>query len=164
MPQGVVCQNGLESQYFAISCPWGSGREKMLNGKQLRNFEEKLFGRPNAPPKVLLAPGNCVFSVFGPEILQVPQAVLGQNGLKPQYFAISCPWQSGGPKRKKVKKGCGISGRNFLDRRIPPQKSAPSTGKLCFWCFPPRPGTSLSAKGPKWAKTPLNRYFWPVGA
>ena len=39
----------------------------------------------------------------------------------------------------------------------------PEHREIVFLCFPPRPGISLSATGPKWAKTPLNCHFWPVG-
>ena len=41
-------------------------------------------------------PGPCKsrFSGFRPQCLQVSKAVLGQNGLKNQYSAISCPWGS----------------------------------------------------------------------
>ena len=54
-----------------------------------------LFG--NTP----IEPGKLYFfPVFRPEFISVPGAVLGQNGLKNQYFAISCPWGSGRPKQK----------------------------------------------------------------
>ena len=75
----------------------------------------------------------------------MPRAVLGQNGLGPPYFAISCPWGSG--QRKRDVKELRNFGEKVLGRLDFPLKSAPSTGKLHFYVFRPGPGISLSAKG-----------------
>ena len=80
-----------------------------------------------------------MFSVFRPEFLYVPRAVLGQNIPRTPYFAISRPWGSGRPKRKNVKKLRTLGGK-LLGRPGFPPKLAPSTGKLHFSVFGPAPG------------------------
>ena len=79
---------------------------KTLKVNRLRTGGEKLLGRPDFFPRSTPSTGKLCFSVFGPGpgFLEVPRAVLGQNGLKPPFFVFSCPWGSGRPKRKNVKK------------------------------------------------------------
>ena len=86
MPKGAVGQNGLKIQYFAISPPVGVQAEKMLNVKQLENFEEKLCGWRDFPPKTAPSTGQLRFSVSRLEFLQVLKVVLGQNGLEKRVF------------------------------------------------------------------------------
>ena len=97
---------------------------------ELRGVCFYIFG--NTP----VEPGKLCFSLFGLEFIQVPRAVLGQNGPKAQYFAISRPWGSGRPKRKAYK-SCAISGRIFFGRPDFFLKSTSSTGKLRFSVFRP---------------------------
>ena len=63
------------------------------------------MGRPDFFPKSAPSTGKLRFSVFSPRpgFICVPKAVLGQNGLKYLYFAISRPWGSGQPKRDMEK-------------------------------------------------------------
>ena len=94
----------------------------------------------------------------------MPKAVMGQNGLKPQDFAIFSG--RGGPASQKIKckKNGGFGGEAFWAAVFFPSKKAPSTGKLCFSVF--RPEFLPSAKDcprPKWTKPAAFRDFLPVG-
>ena len=102
------------------------------------------------------------FSVFGPGpgFRQVPTAVLGQIGPKSSYFAFSCQLGSGQSKHK-MQQSCGHPSWTachlffpFLDLQHQ---------EIVFFCFWPGPGISPSARGPKWAKSPLNHRFRHVG-
>ena len=98
----------------------GFGRKKLVS-------VDFCFGTP--------CTGNLHFSDFGPGpgFLLVPRAVLGQNSLKPSYFVISRPWESG---CKKVADNHPEYRGNFFFHFRPP-----STGKLRFFVF--GPGTDL---------------------
>ena len=69
----------------------------------------------------------------------------------------------GGPVGQNV--NCKKVADNYPGQRrnFPPRFRTPSTGKLCFSCFPTAPGITVSAPGPKWAEIPLNHPFRPVG-
>ena len=105
------------------------------------------------------------FSVFRPEFLLVPRAVLVQNVLRTPYFAIAHPWGSGRPKRKMLI-SCALSGRNFGGVRIFTPKAPLAPGN-CIFPFSAQPWDfSLSAKGrprPKWPEIPVFYDFLPVG-
>ena len=76
--------------------------------------------------------GKLRFSVFGPGpgFIQVPTAVLGQNGPKSLYFAFSRLWGSGRSNRKKLTD-------NHLGWRVTffSRFEIPSIGKLRFSVF-----------------------------
>ena len=69
---------------FRDYLPLGVRLAKAENGKKWSNFGEKLLGQPYFPPKGTSSTGKICFSVFRPEFIQVPRAVLGQKGLKSQ--------------------------------------------------------------------------------
>ena len=102
------------------------------------------------------------FSLFGlrPGFLQVPKAVLDQNGCKSPYFAIARPWGSGQPKRKVADNhpGYPVTFFPFPD---------PLHREFAVFRFRPGPGISQSAKGqdpgPKWPKITIVCDFPPVG-
>ena len=99
--KGCLRPKGLKKPVFRDFPPVGVRAAKMPTVKRLRNFREKLLGRPDCPPKSGPRTGKLCFSGFGPEFLSVPRAALSQQGLGYQYFAISRPWGCGWPKRKQ---------------------------------------------------------------
>ena len=129
MPRGVVGQNGPKKHYFAISSPWGSGREKVLNVQQLQHFQETFCERPDIPPKTAPSTGQLRFPVFRPEFLQVSKAVLGQKNSISHFPA------RGGPVVRivKCKKVAEFLGETVLGGRIPPQK-CPWHREIAFSC------------------------------
>ena len=79
-----------------------------------------------------LGPCGSSSTVFRPEFIYVSKAILGQKGLKPQYFVIS------GRPKLKPKKSCGIS-KKYLGGRISPPKVPLAAGDciflFCAWNF-----------------------------
>ena len=72
--------------------------------KRLRKFEGKLFGRPDSPPQVPLAPGNCVL-VFSARARNFSE---GQ-----------------GPKRgPKTTKALFPTGGGLTEKNVAPEKEA----------------------------------------
>ena len=70
----------------------------------------------------------------------------------------------GGPvdQNMKCKKVAEFRGESLWGAGLFPPKVRLAPGNCVFSC-PSGPGISQSAKGLEWAKTPLNRYFQPVG-
>ena len=89
----------------------------------------------------------------------MPKGVLGQMDSKPTIARFSA---HGGlvSQNIAVQKLWNFEEKPLGRPDFPP-KSAPSTGELRIGVFPPF--LQVSAKGPKWAKTPPNRYSRPVG-
>ena len=89
----------------------------------------------------------------------MPRAVLGQNGLKIQYFTISRPW---GPVGQNAK--CKKKWRNFGEMLLGQldffPKSASSSGKLRFSVFRPEfLNVPRANPRPKWPKKMLFRNY-----
>ena len=125
-----------QNQYFAISGPWVvplvPGSAKMESVRKLRNFREKLLGRPYFFLKSASSSGKLRFSVSRPEFLQVPRAV---PGLKNQYFGISRPWVGQTVKLKKV---AHFRGETFGAAGFPPPKVPLAPGNCIFQKLFPR--------------------------
>ena len=94
----------------------------------------------------------------------MPKAVLGQSGLEKLVFRDFSPVGVRRPKRKMQKKRCRMSKRNSLGGRIPPPPppKVPLAPGNCVFVFYARARNFTKCQRP-WAKTPLNRYFRPVG-
>ena len=115
--------------------PLGVQSSKTENVKKLRNFGEKLLGRPDFFVQSASTTGKLRFSVFRPEFLQVPTAVLGQNGLKSSISQFPAP---GGPVSQNLtQKKLRNFGEKLLGRPVFFLKSASTTGKLRFSVFRP---------------------------
>ena len=133
-----LCFSGFRPEFFQV--PWGCPKPKWpLNPvfrnfpplgvrsvkteslKKLHNCGDKLLGRPHFPPKSASSTGKLRCSVFRPEFLLVPRAVLGQNGPKSQYFAISCPWGLVGRNGRR-KKAAQFWGETVGAAGFPPKK------------------------------------------
>ena len=65
-------------------------------------------------------------------------------------------------KTENAEKVNEFRGKTFRAAGFPPRQ-CPWHRKIAFLCFPPGPGISPSAHGPKWARKPLNRFSRPVG-
>ena len=141
MPRAVRGQNGLKTSYFAISCPWGSGRPKQKTYEKLRNFGEKLFGRPVFSLKGASSTGKLHFFCF---LSGFSRSAKGQNGLK---TSISRFPATGGPVGQigKCKKVARFWGETFGASGSPPKM--PLARGNCVFMFSARVRNFSSAQG-----------------
>ena len=125
---------GPKNPYLAISRPWGSGWPKRETPKSCAIFGRNFWSGRISPPKVPLAPGNCivVFSARAQNFStcsRSKRAKIPLNhrfrpvGVQPEIF-----WHP-----IKLRKTIPDS----VSKKI--AKSATSTGKLCFSVFGPGP-------------------------
>ena len=98
--RAALGQKGPENPYIAISPPWGSKLAKTQDVKKLRTFWEKLLGPTVSPQKSAPRSGKSRFSVFGPDILSVPRAALGQKGPEPRISRFPAPGRPVGQNTK----------------------------------------------------------------
>ena len=120
----------------------------------------KLLGRTEFSPKSAPSSGKLCFSVFSPEFLQVPRAVVGQKGVKSPVFRDIPPVGLRSAKTQNVKMLSNF-GEKLLGRPDFSPKSAPSSGKLCFSVFDPEffsvPRAALGQKGLENQDFPISR-------
>ena len=93
MPRAALGQKGLENPYFAISRPWGSGWPKRNMPKSCAISGRNLWGGRTFPPKVPLAPGNCVF-LFLARALNFSKYPRPRTGPKPSKLPFPTTWGS----------------------------------------------------------------------
>ena len=152
MPRGCPRPKGPKNPVFCDFPPLGVWSVKTYNVKKLRNFREKLLGRPVSPPKSAPSSGKSRFSVFGPEFLQVPSRCSRPKGPKNPVF---CDFPLLGVRSVKTQNAKKLRAfrEKLLGRPIFPPKSAPSSGKLCFSVFRPSPEfpqVPATQNGPKY--------------
>ena len=126
---------------FRDFLPLGVRSVKTENLKTLRNFGEKLLGRPDFPPKVPLAPGNCIFifSARAQNLSKCPRPKQAKIPLNHRFSAVGVRPGKKFPPRKLQKTIPNSVATLFF------AKSAPSTGKLRF---------SVSVPGPEFLQVP----------
>ena len=96
--RGCHRPKGPQIPVFCDFPPLGVQSVKTLNVKKLRNFQEKLLGRPVFPPQTAPSSGKSCFSFFGPGLRISPsarnpkQAKIPPNhrfrrvGVRPNFF------------------------------------------------------------------------------
>ena len=126
--------------------PVGVRSAKAQTVKKLRNFGENFLERPYFSLKSASSTGKLRFSVFRPEFLQVPRAVLGQNGQRPSISQFPAP---GGSRLAKwtTQNSSATLGRNFRGGRIF-SPEGPLAPRKCIFVFSARAQNfSFSAQG-----------------
>ena len=135
-PRAALGQKGLNTQYFAISRPWRSGRPNHNLFKSCAISGRNFWGGRGFCPKSAPSSGKLCFSGFGPEFLLVPR---GRPRPKRPEGPVFCDFPPLGVRSAKTPNVKKL--RNFWEKLLRrtdfPPKSAPRSQKSHFFVFGP---------------------------